>query len=392
MKNNNDMDLSYVLTDYVTLILLILFVVALAMVSVYYGMFFLKVGRSGRTKKDLAARLKAHEEGTAQGKMPPVSVVMVAHNEGMHLRDNLVYLLEQDYPSYEVVVVDYKSTDDTKFILQVCAQNYPHLNVVQMSDDVNMFQGRKFPLSVGIRSAKNDIVVLTEPECRPVGFSWLRSMSRGYTGADKKIVLGYCAPRKEKGFLNLLQQYESLVFSAQYLGAAMMGRPYTATGNNLSYRRKFFFAQGAFTSHYTEEYGADDLFVNQNATSKNTSVCFDEDARVEVDPKKSFGQWHLQRKHRVRTYRLHSWAERLSRLMSPLSVLLFYCALILLVLKGFPWYILVGVLLLKFVWQIVTFAQLGKQFGVKHICWFSPLLEIYFIVADTILSISALKK
>lgn len=386
------MDLSYVLTDYVTLILLILIVIAMLQVCLFYGMFFLKVGRLGRSKKEQKASNDGQDSGQSNNFQPPVSVVMVANNEGSYLRDNLVYLLEQDYPDYEVVVVDYKSTDDTKFVLKVCSQNYPHLRVVSMPEDVNMFQGRKYPLSIGIRSAKNDILLLTEPECKPLDFNWITEMVKPYANKRTKIVLGYCGVASGKGLMNALQQYDNLVYSAQYLSSALRGSAYTGSGNNLSYRRKFFFDQGAFTHHYTEEYGSDDLFVNQNTDADNTRVCISPNSRTVREAKKDFGQWHQLRRQRVRPYRLHPTKEKCARMATPVAVLLFYAALALLIVRGFPWYLLVSLFVLKSAWQIVAFWQLCKQFGVKKLYWFAPVFEIYFLCANTILKISALRK
>ncbi len=386
------MDVSYILNDYVTLILLILFAIATLWLCVYYGVIFLKIGRHGRTKKDLKAQLERQKSGRSEDSLPGVSVVLVAQNEGKYLRENLVYLLEQDYPNYEVVVVDYKSTDDTKFILQVCSQNYPNLRSVAMQEDVNMFHGRKLPLSIGIRSAKNDLILLIESDTKPTGFNWIREMVGNYSHKDTKIVLGYCGIAKQKGLLNMMEQYDNICFSAYYLSRALRGKATTGTGRNLSYKKKFFFSQGAFTKHYTEEFGADDLFVNQNADSANTAVCFAPEARVEMEAKKTLKQWHLRRKQRESTFKLHPVLEKVERMTYPLVVLAFYAFMVLLLVKGFPWYFVAGGVAVKMAWQIICFWQLGSQFDVKAVAWLSPLMEIYFWFANTILRISTLHR
>lgn len=386
------MNLSYLVNDYVTLILLILFVIATVWLCVYYGMTFMKIGRKGRNKKDLKALLEKQKSEQSAHSTPGVSVVMVAHNEGKYLRENLVYLLEQDYPDFEVVVVDYKSTDDTKFVLQVCGQNYPNLTSVSMPEDVNMYQGKKLPLSIGIKSAQNDIILLVEADSRPVGFSWIREMVEPYLEKKTKIVLGYSGISHEKGLLNMLEQYDNLCYSAGYLSRALSGRATTGVGRNLSYRKQFFFSKGAFTSHYKEEFGADDLFVNQNADEQNTKVVFGPESRVEMEARKSFGQWHLMRKHREATFRLHPASEQIRRMLYPLGVAVFYGSLAALLALGFPWYLPVGVMVLKFVWQIISFLKLCGQFEVKLVGWFSPLFEIYFLFANTILRILTLHR
>ena len=387
------MDFSYILTDYVTLISLILMAVAFIMLAIYYGLFFFRVGHYGKRKKTKKIDANAQNSSVNDEKLPPVSIVLVAHNEGYWLRDNLVYLLEQDYPNFEVVVVDYKSTDDTRFILQVCSENYHHLNCVRMDQDVNMFRGKKYPLSIGIRSAKNDVIMLTDSDCKPIGFDWLRQMVKGYNKSNTQIVLGYCGINQSKGLLNLLQQYDNLHYSAHYLGNALLKHPTTATGRNLSYRRSYFFERGAFIRHYSQPYGADDLFVNQNAKSSNTNISIAEDAFVMMDAKRNFAEWHLMRKLRIITDSLHPFGERLSACIYPINIVVFYVSwLFLLLTNRFPWEILVGIMALKFTWQIITENQLSKRFKVKFVQWLSPIFEIYFLIANTILRILPLPK
>ena len=200
-------------------------------------------------------------------------MVLTARNDAVWLKENLVYLLEQDYPDFEVVVVDYLSHDDTQFVLKLLKDYYPHLKVVPFKEDVNLFQGKKYPLSIGIKSAKNDILLLADPDCTPKNMQWLRGMVKGYSDKNTQIVLGFCGLKRTKTLLGVMQQYDNLSYSSHYLGHALLGHPYTGSGRNLSYRRNFFFKQGAFIRHYSVAGGSDDLFVYQNATGNNTAIC-----------------------------------------------------------------------------------------------------------------------
>ncbi|MCR4658818.1 MAG: glycosyltransferase [Bacteroidales bacterium] len=323
--------------------------------------------------------------------LPGISVVMVAHNDADWLRDNLVYLLEQDYPDFEVVVVDYMSQDDTPFVLKLCAENYPHLKVVSFKEDVNLFQGKKYPLSIGIKSAKNNILLFADPDCVPNNFSWLRGMVKGYFRADIRIVLGFCGIKECKSLFGLMQQYDNLAYSANYLGAALLGHPYTGSGRNLSYKRDFFFKKGAFISHYDIAEGADDLFVYQNAKRRNTAVCIEPDACLAAEPRKSFAKWHEQRLNRQATRGRHSLASRIPGDLRVLSLALFYASAVMLLLNGsFPWQILVALLAMKFAWQIISFSILSRRFG-GHGCEFlAPFFEIYFWFANNILALTPL--
>ena len=379
------MDFSNVLNNTYTLVLLALLTVALVSLCLYYGLMWLRVARFKNPKLPSVDKVDDRD-------LPSVSVVVVAHNEAESLKKSLPYLLEQDYPDYEVVVVDYTSQDDTPFVLRVCSENYPNLKPVNFPADVNMFKGKKYPLSIGIKSATKDVVLLTEPDCIPKGFDWIREMMCGYMrGAS--VVMGYSLLNDDKSLLNAFQQYENLTYNASYLGMAIMGNPYTATGRNLSYRRDFFFDRGGFISHYSFPDGADDLFVNQNATGSNSAIVLADGAAVSSDARQTFGQWHQERLHRKSSRRFYSIKDKLIMLVYPLSQCLFLAALLWLWIGGlFPWQILAAVLAVKIIWQIVCCILLAKRFNVKRVQFLSPFFEFYFLIANTILFFSTLRK
>ena len=378
------MDFTHIQTDLVAQILVALAFVGFVSLVVYYLMQYLYVA--------LKAKKAAQKQLPEDAALPPVSVVLVAHNEAAFLKENLVYLLEQDYPDFEVVVVDYLSHDDTRFVLKLCKDNYQNLKVISFSDDVNMFFGRKYPLSIGIRSAKNDIIVLTDVDCLPSGLQWLRYTVQGFERPRTNIVLGYSMIVAEKNMLGSLQRYDNLIYSAGYLSNALRHHPVTASDRNLAYRKGFFFSKGAFISHYNEPDGAADMFVNQNATTRNTEVNLHPDTFVKYQAPKKYLQWHQMRQHRMATYGYHTFGQKISAAAGGAALLMFYGAVIALVaMRLFPWEILAGVVLLKFVVQILSFAQLEKPLGEKWLCWLAPVYEIYFLVANTILLMFPLK-
>lgn len=384
------MDFSHILTDSYTLTLTCLLAASLIVLSIYYGIFYVGVGRYKGVKKK-------KDESLGKAKLPPVSVVMTAQNDAEKLRSNLLYILEQDYPTFEVVVVDYRSADDTKFVLQMLSQSYPHLKVVRLDADANGYQGKKYPFSIGIKSAQYDLLLLTDPECMPkdiTDFCWIREMVSGYANDATSIVLGYCGIQPKKSPFNWLQQYDNMEYSVEYLGAAIHGRPFTGNGRNLSYKRSLFMKQGGFIYHYHVPDGADDMFVNQNATRRNTAAVLSDGSFTMVEPQRTVSDWHNYRKHRRATHRYYRLGLKINRLMRPLSVLLFYLSAALLLVGGhFPWQVLAGLVVLKLAWQIVATAKATDRLDIRPVVyWLSPLFEIYFLIANTILSFIPLSR
>ena len=382
------MDFTPILTNLAAQVLTGLTLIGFVILIVVYSVQYLYLARKAKKAMTDADRQPA-DDGKA---LPPVSVVLVAHNEASFLRENLVYILEQDYPDFEVVVVDYLSLDDTQFVLKLCCDNYTNLKVVTIKEDVNRFHGRKFPLSMGIQSAKNDVVVLTDVDCAPTSLQWLRHTVEAFSRPRVNIALGYSLVCAGKGMLGSLERYDNLSYSASYLSRAARQHPVTACGRNLAFRRAFFFSKGAFISHYTEPDGADDLFVNRNATRRNTALSIHKDAFVKVNAPEQFAAWHQQRKHRCATYRFHTFAQKMDGAAPGIALLLFYgCGIALAATSLLPWQILAGMLLLKLVYQITAFAQLEKAFGEKGLCWLSPVFEFYFFIANTTLLLFPLR-
>ncbi|MBR3986773.1 MAG: glycosyltransferase [Bacteroidales bacterium] len=384
------MDFSHILTEPYILTLTILMAASLIILCIYYAIFHFRVGRyKGPKKKNTAP--------ATSSPCPPVSVVLTAQNDAEWLKTNLVYLLEQDYPDFEVVVVDYMSKDETQFVLKILSENYPNLKVVSLAGNANGYRGKKYPMSIGIKSAKNDILVFADPNCRPIdltNFSWLRQVVSAYADPKTEAVLGYCAIQPKPGPFNWLQQYDNLAHSVEYLAAAIMRHPFTGNGRNLSYRRSLFMRKRGFIYHYSIPDGADDMFVNQNCNGNNTRVVLTQDSFTVVEPMNSLAQWHSYRKHRTVTHKHYSLWLKLSRALPSCCLVLFYLAgALLLVSTAMPWPLLLAALLVKLAWQIVATSRAAARLMVKPVvAWLSPLLEIYFLFANTILSLSPLPK
>lgn len=384
------MDFSHILTEPYILTLTILMAASLIILCIYYAIFHFRVGRyKGPKKKNTAP--------DTSSPCPPVSVVLTAQNDAEWLKTNLVYLLEQDYPDFEVVVVDYMSKDETQFVLKILSENYPNLKVVPLAGNANGYRGKKYPMSIGIKSAKNDILVFADPNCRPIdltNFSWLRQVVSAYADPKTEAVLGYCAIQPKPGPFNWLQQYDNLAHSVEYLAAAIMRHPFTGNGRNLSYRRSLFMRKRGFIYHYSIPDGADDMFVNQNCNGNNTRVVLTQDSFTVVEPMNSLAQWHSYRKHRTVTHKYYPLWLKLSRALPSCCLVLFYLAgALLLASTAMPWPLLLAALLVKLAWQIVATSRAAARLMVKPVvAWLSPLMEIYFLFANTILSLSPLPK
>ncbi|MCR5014254.1 MAG: glycosyltransferase, partial [Bacteroidales bacterium] len=204
--------------------------------------------------------------------LEPVSVVVCARDSYDQLTELIPALLSQHYPQFEVVIVNDCSEDETEEYLKDLERREPRIKCVQLRQHLNFFNGKKFPLSMGIKSASYDLMVLTDADCLPNSEEWLRSMVSRYD-RDTEVVIGYPRYRAANRLTNRLIRFDSLQVGMLYLSAALAGHPSMGIGKNLSYRKQLFFRNKGFTSHYTMPAGDDDVFISQVATKKNTKVC-----------------------------------------------------------------------------------------------------------------------
>lgn len=236
-----------------------------------------------------------------QTQQHPVSVIICARDEDENLARNLPGVLVQSYPStFEVVVVNDNSLDDSKYILQELKKTFKSLNVVELTQEAKLIAGKKYPLSIGIKESKYEILLLTDADCVPSSEHWIEKMQNAYSD-ETEIVLGYGAYHKKKGLLNKLIRFETFHTALQYLSYALAGIPYMGVGRNLSYKKGLFFRNKGFSSINHIPSGDDDLFINKTGNKKNTAVVIDPDAITRSIPKTTWGGWLRQKSRHYTT-------------------------------------------------------------------------------------------
>ena len=214
----------------------------------YYLFIYLKLARHKEQKKTFS---KA------------VSVVVCGFNEEQYWEALVDKLLDQDYPNFEIVLVNDQSTDNTKFIFKQW-ENHPKIKLVDIGEDIKKGLGKKFALTLGIKAAKYDYLLLTDADCYPRDKDWISSMAQHFS--NKTIVLGYGAYEKHKGLLNKLVRFDTFQVAMQYFSYALIGKTYMGVGRNLAYKKSLFFDNKGFATHLHLPSGDDDLFIKEVAS------------------------------------------------------------------------------------------------------------------------------
>lgn len=351
--------------NHISFIIFIVFGLCLVIQLLYHWGLFSKVAFYKRN-----ARPKLDEE------LEPVSVVLCARDAYDYLTELIPALLKQDYPNFEIVVVNDCSDDETEEYLKDLERKEPRVKPVQLKQHLNFFNGKKFPLSMGIKSAQNDLIILTECNCMPVNEQWLRSVVNRYNNRTE-IVIGYSPYVYKKSSLNRIIRFDALQNGLFYLSSALKRHPYMGIGKNLSYRKELFYRNQGFISHYTTSVGDDDLFINQTATKKNTEVLIDAENAILSTPPSTFHLWMRQKSSRYSTVAKYDTPTRLMLSVFYISQFLFYASFIALlalsanpafaITNGAAFYIpiLVFFFLLRFGSQLIIYYKASKRLGEK---------------------------
>lgn len=319
----------------------------------------------------------------------PISVIVCARNEAENLKKYLPSIFEQDYPNFEVIVVNDRSWDGTADLLEELEKKYTNLKVVQVKEGDKFIAGKKFAVTMGIKAASYEWLVFTDADCEPTSTHWLKGMQQP---ADNNvhILLGYSPYFKKRSLLNVLIRFETFFTAVNYLSFALKGMPYMGVGRNMAYQKSLFFKNKGFAAHMHIPSGDDDLFVNANATPSNTVIQIHKEAQVWSEPKTSFFAYLRQKKRHIGAGSFYKPKHKFI-LSTQIAVQFFFYALVI-TLACFPHthFIAIGVFLLSLIVRCFVYPKLLRRLNYGELRWWFPILDIIlmvFLVFNAILSV-----
>lgn len=343
------------------------FVAIVALQVAYYVTFFVtfkKRSKSSQPKKHIS-----------------VSVIICAKNESDNIKKNINSILNQNYPNFEVVLINDNSSDNTIDVFKSIKAKHDNVKIVDVKPIEKYWGNKKYALTLGIKAAKNDFLLFTDADCKPKSLHWITEMTRHFSN-QKSIVLGYGGYRKRPSFLNKIIRYETLLTAIQYLSYAKLGNPYMGVGRNLAYRKSLFLKNSGFISHMNIRSGDDDLFINEVASGKNTSVCFNSESFTLSEPKRTFKKWVHQKKRHISTAKFYKSKHKFLLALFYFTQLSFWVFLVCLLSQLFMWRVVLVLMSIRFLVYFITIHTATKTLNEKGLIYFSPFLEIFLILTQ----------
>ncbi|SHF79829.1 Glycosyltransferase, catalytic subunit of cellulose synthase and poly-beta-1,6-N-acetylglucosamine synthase [Flavobacterium segetis] len=347
------------------IIILYFFIFIVAVQILYYLMIF---GKFAFAKAQIITPKKVS-----------VSVIVCAKNEAENVTNFIPLLAEQDYPDFEIVLIDDASSDTTLDIFEEFEKQYSNVRLVKVKNNEAFWGNKKYALTLGIKASRKEYLLFTDADCYPTSKDWITAMSSQFT-MQKTIVLGYGKYEKiTNSFFNKIVRFETLLTAIQYFSWAKAGHPYMGVGRNLAYKKEEFFNVNGFISHIQVRSGDDDLFINEAAKSKNTTISFNPDSFTLSKPKTTYKEWFIQKRRHVATANYYKTFDKIQLGVFYFSQLLFLVLPIILLLFEFQWIFVLSLIGLRYLitWIIIGFS--AAKLKEKDVVYFYPIIEFTLV-------------
>lgn len=340
---------------------------------------------------------KSSSKNTTGIKKQPVSVIICAKNEAENLTKHLPLILEQDYPVFEIVLINDASYDGTIEIMESFAEKHKNIKIVDVKEvDTNVnWSSKKYALTLGIKAASYESLILTDADCAPSSKNWIAEIAACFS-PEKTIILGYGGYETLPTFLNKLIRFETLLTALQYFSWAKRGNPYMGVGRNLAYKKEHFFGANGFVEHMKILSGDDDLFINSVANAKNTTIVTTAESFTRSLPKETYADWIEQKRRHISTAKYYKFKDRALLGLFYFSQLLFLVLSISLIaitaILGYEilLYAILGIIGVRYLISFLSIGFAASKLKEKNIIVWYPILEFLLIFIQISLFITNL--
>ena len=308
----------------------------------------------------------------------PVSIIICAKNELNNLRQNLPVILAQNYFNFEVIVVNDQSNDESKSFLDELATKNKHLVIVDIDDFVKHAAGKKFALTLGVKTAKHEYLILTDADCMPNSKDWVKQMTSNFN--HHNIVLGYGPYEKKKGLLNKIIRFDTFNVAQQYLSFALAGQAYMGIGRNLAYKKSLFFDNKGFASHIHIPSGDDDLFIQEIAQRSTVGIEISEVSHTTSDVMQSWKDWIYQKRRHLSTAPFYQAKFKILLALYPLAQFIFFTGIIVMIILKMNLLYIMILLVLKLLLSYLVNYRIMKLLNVYDLYWLHPVYEAFHLL------------
>mgnify|MGYP000014424695 FL=1 len=314
----------------------------------------------------------------------PLSIIIASRNDGKALEENLEFVLNQRYSKFEVIVVNNNSVDHSKQVLSELEKKHHHLKIVEFNNSKHIRPGKKLPLTIGIKAAKNEHLILTDADCRPASQLWLKKMAQGFSNKDD-VILGYGPYLKANGILNRIIRFDTAWIGVNYLSFTLSKIPYMGVGRNLAYTKEAYHAVDGFKSHYSLASGDDDLFVQEVAKKSTLGIQIDTDSFCYSPSKKTWSSWIKQKSRHYTTSSKYGFIKKLLLAIYPISLILAWFSFVSLVIVGDSLFIFITIMSMFYLIKWWIQGRCLLKLNERKFALLFPFWDIFYAVLSPLI-------
>jgi glycosyltransferase involved in cell wall biosynthesis len=330
-----------------------LLISSVAGLAIYYLIFFKKLANYQSSNKNIIKEVSL-----------PISVIICAKNELDNLKRYLPAILNQDYSTFEIVVVIDHCADGSFEYLERIAKTNSILKVFSF-DEKKISGGKKEALAFGISKASHEQLLLTDADCYPRSNQWIKHMVSGFKD-ETQLVLGIGLYESNNNkLLSKVIQWDTLMVAVQYLSYSLRKRTYMSVGRNVAYTKSLFTQVNGFDSHLDISSGDDDLFVKEAQLQTNTSIIIERDSQTISLPNKSWSSYINQKSRHFSTSTRYDMTTLILLGLYQLFIIMFYISFVTLLTCGVDLLLLLTLFLIKNFVQATVFKRIFFKIGVR---------------------------
>lgn len=315
------------------------------------------------------------ESGDTNSINEGVSIIICANNEIENLKKLIPVLRTQEFDNFEIIIVNDRSDDGTYDYL--LGEKDEQLKAVHVDSTPDHINAKKYAITLGIKAAQHDIILLSDADCIPSSKQWVAKMTSAMSPSTN-FALGYSQYQKSSGLLGLLIRFETRMTGILYSSFALAGRPYMGVGRNMAYRKSLFLEKKGFNKFQSIVGGDDDLLVNQYATKANTKVILGEQALIWSIPEKTWGEYFRQKIRHISVSKFYRTKDKMLLALYSGSHLLFWPTFVILAASMVKPEIVMALFAIRMIFLAIIINITSKNFGERINIWLIPFLDILY--------------
>jgi cellulose synthase/poly-beta-1,6-N-acetylglucosamine synthase-like glycosyltransferase len=297
--------------------------------------------------------------GRSGTESPFISIVVAARNEERNITQLLKSLVRQTYSSYEIIIVNDRSSDKTASLIAEFQLEHPEIRRIDISMIPDDMPAKKNALRAGIAASKGEILCFTDADCIPPS-TWLFELVRLFA-SNVGLVAGYSPYRSvlfkegrkefflfKQIFLKFIsyEEFRAAIWSSGSIGLRL---GWLCTGRNLAYRRKVYDEVHGFEKIKMSISGDDDLFLQlvRSTTTWDIRYIQTRESFVPTVPPTGFWSFVEQRKRHFSAAKYFTLPMMLFFFFYHTSNLLLFLSPFLFWLNFIPLFVSIGAILVK---------------------------------------------